>query len=85
MSRATITLTVTGASAEAIEALLTHGTIAESFGAIGADLIAFEVEESPGATTTPCPKCGGTTHQCASGDEGCMHCDTCTWSGRVMV
>lgn len=27
----------------------------------------------------PCPKCGAATHQCASGDPGCMHCHACAW------
>ena len=32
-----------------------------------------------------CPKCGGATHQCATGDPGCRHCnaDACDHSFQI--
>lgn len=27
-----------------------------------------------------CPNCGSSVHQCSTGTQGCLHCDTCSWS-----
>lgn len=34
------------------------------------------------ATKLVCPFCGGSVHQCESGDPGCLHCDKCWWNGN---
>lgn len=39
-----------------------------------------KVEETTPVADVPCEECGTIMHQCATGEEGCLHCDKCQGS-----
>jgi hypothetical protein len=56
-----------------------YNTEEQGFDDWAADQVSAALRAAGVSLYPPCPKCGGVTHQCETGDEGCLHCDACGW------